>query len=695
FSLGSAASAAKDFGYGAGGGHLSKAGDGEGPVSTRFGDSKWRTVDLPHDWVTELPFDKNADMSHGFKAIGRAYPENSIGWYRKTFDIGNELLGKRISLQFDGIFRNAQVWCNGNILKRNETGYMGFAVDLTNILKYGGKNVVTVRVDATEFEGWFYEGAGIYRHTWFNINDPVSLVKDGQFLMPKVVKSNGVVDSKLEIRNDGSVPRTVHAVMAIGGGRANMSVSHGKDVTIAPGETATISLKAQISNPPLWSVESPNLVDAKIDLYEGDKMVDQYKTHIGFKTVVWDPNKGLTINGKYTKIQGTCNHQDAAGVGSALPDKLTYWRIQQLKQMGCNAYRTSHNPPTPELLEACDKMGMLVLDETRAFGDSEAARDQLTRLIRRDRNHPSVLFWSIGNEEFMYNGSDEGARMGKAAVELAHRLDPTRVTTYAGNNGGEFHGVNSVVDIRGFNYGLPQADQYHKDHPLQPVHGSEVASTTTTRGIYVDDYKNGRVSSWDRRTVGWGSGAEEWWSYAAAREWFIGGFVWTGFDYRGEPTPTVWPTINSHFGIMDMCGFPKDIYYYYQSWWSNQPVVHIMPHWNWKGDEGKEKNVWVYSNADEVELSLNGKSLGKQKMPFTGHLEWKVTYQPGKLEAVGYKGGKIMLKDAVETTGEMTSVRLEPDHLGIMGDSKDFTVLNIVGQDTAGNVVPTANDMLE
>ena len=695
FALGDASSPEKDFGFGKTGmGYLAKAGSGEGPVNAGFGDGKWRMIDLPHDWAIELPFDQNAESGHGFKAIGRDYPQNSIGWYRKSFAIDKALLGKRISLQFDGIYRNARVWCNGTFLKHNDSGYIGFNVDLTNMLRYGSKNVVTVRVDASEFEGWFYEGAGIYRHTWLNINDSVSLVKDGQFLMPKVVNKDGIVESNLEIRNDGETPRKVRTAIALDS-KTGVSVFSSPDVIVNPGETVTVHPMAGISTPSLWSVEKPNLVNARVLLVENNVTIDEYKTSIGFKTVVWDPNKGLTINGKYTKIQGTCNHQDAAGVGIALPDKLTYWRIQQLKQMGCNAYRTSHNPPTPELLDACDKLGMLVLDETRAFGDSSEARDQLTRLIRRDRNHPSVLFWSIGNEEFALNGTDEGAQMGQAAVRLAHQLDPTRVTTYAGNNGGEFHGVNSTVDIRGFNYGLGSADKYHKDHPTQPVHGSETASTTTTRGTYLDDYKNGRISAYDRQTVSWGSGAEEWWSYAAAREWFMGGFVWTGFDYRGEPTPTGWPTINSHFGIMDTCGFPKDIYYYYQSWWTNQPVVHILPHWNWKGDEGKEKNVWVNSNADEVDLSLNGKSLGRKKMPYTGHLEWKVAYQPGKLEAIGFKGGKEMGREVVETTGSTNSIKVVPDHTGIMGDSKDLTVVNIFGQDEGGRVVPTANDKLE
>ncbi|MBS1728207.1 MAG: DUF4982 domain-containing protein [Armatimonadetes bacterium] len=696
FALGNAADPVKDFGFGKTGmGYLAKAGSGEGPVNAGFGDSKWRLIDLPHDWAIELPFDQNAEGGHGYKAIGRDYPQNSIGWYRKTFEVPADLLGKRVSLHFDGIYRDARVWCNGTFIKRNESGYIGFDCDLTNMLRYGGKNVVTVRVDASEFEGWFYEGAGIYRHTYLNINDTASLVKDGQFLIPSVRDKNGIVDSKLEVRNIGDKSRRLRTVLSVDDPEGKRLANITTEFDIKAGETRLLNPEIALRAPKLWSIEEPNLYVGRVELFDGDKKIDEYQSKIGFRTVVWDANKGLTINGKYVKIQGTCNHQDAAGVGIALPDRLSYWRIEQLKKMGCNAYRTSHNPPTPELLDACDKLGMIVLDETRAFGDSEEARSQLTRMIRRDRNHPSVIFWSIGNEEFALNGTDEGERMAKDTTKLCHELDPTRPTTYAGNNGAEYHGINAGVDIRGFNYGLPQADRYHAEHPTQPVHGSETASTTTTRGTYIDDYKNGRVSAYDGRKVGWGSGAEEWWSWAAQREWFMGGFVWTGFDYRGEPTPTGWPTINSHFGIMDTCGFPKDIYYYYQSWWTNQPVLHILPHWNWPGDEGKEKNVWVFSNADEVELFLNGKSMGRQKMPYTSHLEWKVTYQPGKLEAVAYRKGKEAEHEVVETTGDTDSIKISADRTAIAGDGKDLSVVDLYGLDAKGHVVPTADDKLE
>lgn len=696
FALGHAADPIKDFGFGKTGmGYLAKSGSGEGPVNPGFGDGKWRIVNLPHDWATELAFNKDAEGGHGFKEIGREFPQNSIGWYRKSFTIDRDQIGKKITLHFDGIYRNAQVWCNGTFIKRNESGYIGFDADITNQIRYGQKNTVVVRVDATEFEGWFYEGAGIYRHVYLDIDNVGRIVRDGQFFKPRLVSGNKwVVDAEVEVQNLLPKARRFSVAFSLPG-HPEVPLTIRNSEVIQPGQTSKVSVSLEVNNPKLWSIENPNLEAAEVGLLMSTATLQTIRTNIGFRDVKWDADKGLTINGKYVKIQGTCNHQDAAGVGIALPDRLSYWRIEQLKKMGCNAYRTSHNPPTPELLDACDKLGMIVLDETRQFGDTEESRSQLTRLIRRDRNHPSVIFWSIGNEEFALNGSEEGERMAKAATALCHELDPTRLTTYAGNNGAEYRGINAGVDIRGFNYGLGQADRYHKEHPTQPVHGSETASTTTTRGTYKDDFANGRVSAYDGQKVSWGSGAEQWWSYAASREWFMGGFVWTGFDYRGEPTPTGWPTINSHFGIMDTCGFPKDIYYYYQAWWTTKLVVHILPHWNWKGDEGKEKDVWVYSNGDEVELLQDGKSLGRKKMPFTGHLEWKVSYQPGKLEAVAYKAGKEFGRDVVATTGDTDQIRIEADRTKIAGDGDDVSVVNFYGLDSAGRVVPTAGDKLE
>ena len=425
----------------------------------------------------------------------------------------------------------------------------------------------------------------------------------------------------------------------------------------------------------------------------GGKTVDSVSTRFGIRTVRVDKDKGLFLNGKPVKIQGVCCHQDHAGVGSALPDYLQYYRIQLLKEMGVNSYRTSHNPPTPELLDACDSLGMLVLDETRLLNSGAEYGAEWEKLIPRDRNHPSVFMWSIGNEEWMIQTSTTGKRIAQNQILKQKELDPYRTCTYAANVGNTWYGVNEVIPVRGFNYNLKGIDPYRKEHPDQPMMGTEMASTVSTRGIYKWDTVNAYVPDYDSVAPPWASTAEQWWKIAADREWYMGGFAWTGFDYRGEPTPFKWPNINSHFGIMDMCGFPKTVYYYYQSWWTDKDILHIAPHWNWPGREGQPIPVWVNSNADNVELFLNGKSLGKKDMPRNGHLEWMVNYAPGKLEAVAHKKGKTTTT-IVQTTGQPYKILLTPSRTSMLADGKDAVVFTVTVVDKSGTEVPDAGNLL-
>ncbi|MGD0783736.1 MAG: glycoside hydrolase family 2 TIM barrel-domain containing protein, partial [Candidatus Aminicenantales bacterium] len=396
------------------------------------------------------------------------------------------------------------------------------------------------------------------------------------------------------------------------------------------------------------------------------------------------------LNGARLPIQGFCNHQDHAGVGAALPDRLQYFRVARLKEMGANAYRTSHNPPTAELLDACDELGMLVMDETRLFSSSEAALNQLRRMIRRDRNHPSIILWSIGNEEDI-QADPVGRRIAETMVRAVKALDTTRPTTYASNSGA-FEGINQAVDVRGFNYHLGEIDAYHAAHPGQPLFGSEIASTLTTRGEYADDKTRGYMASYDKSKPRWGELAKEWMEFYAARPWLAGAFVWTGFDYRGEPTPYVWPCISSHFGILDTCGFPKDLFWYYKSWWTNEAVLHLLPHWNWKGREGQKIEVWAFSNMDEIRLTLNGKDLGTKKIPRLGRAEWSVPYEPGRLEAAGFKNGREVLREAVETTGPPARLTLAADRSAIAADGRDMSIVAVGAVDTQGRPVPIAAD---
>ncbi len=402
-------------------------------------------------------------------------------------------------------------------------------------------------------------------------------------------------------------------------------------------------------------------------------------------SVRFDADHGFFLNEKPLKIQGTCNHQDHAGVGAAVPDRLQAFRIGVLQQMGCNAVRTSHNMPTPELVEACDRMGMMMMCETRQMSSSPEGLAQLETMIKRYRNSPSIILWSIGNEEWHLQNdmAEQGAKIAATMVRRCHELDPTRVVS-AAVNGDNAKGVSDALDIIGFNYNLKFPDDFHKKHPTKPVYGSETASTISTRGVYQTDPLRNTLSAYDVNHTDWSELAEEWWKFYGTREWVAGGFAWTGFDYRGEPTPYGWPSINSNFGIVDMCGFPKDNFFYYKAWWTKQPVLHLFPHWNWEGREGDEIPVWVHSNLDEVELLLNGKSQGRQKVPQLGHVEWKVRYEPGSITAHGWKDGKLALTEERTTTGPAVALKLAAERAEIDADGEDVGVLTVVALDSAG-----------
>ena len=684
FHLGHSADPHRDFNYGIGN-ILAKTGDAANTaIKMEFDDRAWASVQLPHDWVAGLPFSQvaNDDVdAHGYHTVGALFPENSIGWYRKSFTIDRSDSGKRFILQFDGIFRDSKVWINNCYLGGHFSGYSGSSYDITDFLHFNGKNTVVVRADASQYEGWFYEGAGIYRHAWLNIVNTTHLAEQGGVFVHADVKGESAtvaIETKVERYDPKAAAATIETYI---------TNRDGKKLIEGQGEPLTID------HPILWSLENPYLYRAVVLVRSGDRLIDSQTVRFGIRTVTIDKDKGLFLNGRPIKLQGVCCHQDHAGVGSALPDHLQYYRIQLLKEMGVNAYRTSHNPPTPELLDACDSLGMLVLDETRLLNSGAEYGADFEQLILRDRNHPAVFMWSIGNEEWMIQTSATGKLIAQHQLQRQQQLDPYRTSTYAANVGNVYHGVNEVIPVRGFNYNLKGLDPYRKEHPDQPIMGTEVASTVSTRGIYERDTVNAYVPDYDSVAPPWASTAEYWWTIAANREWFMGGFAWTGFDYRGEPTPFRWPDINSHFGIMDMCGFPKTVYYYYQSWWTDKDVLHIAPHWNWKGKEGQPIAVWVNTNADNVELFLNGKSIGKKDMPRNGHLEWMVNYAPGKLEAIAYKKGK-KLTAKVETTGDAYRLVVTPSKTTLTADGKDAVVFNVTVVDRQGREVPDAGNLL-
>ena len=699
FHLGNAANPDLDFNYGINETSFSKAGGANGTAyAIRFNDRNWEKVDLPHDWAVALPFDymANGDQdSHGYKAIGGHYPQNSIGWYRKEFEVNQADSGGRFELRADGIYRDSKVWVNGYYVGGNYSGYTSATYDITDFIRFGKKNVISIRVDATHYEGWFYEGAGIYRHVWLNRYNNLHVVSQGGLYVrteKKGAATQVILKTAVINKNTHAVKGTLETLIL---NREGKMLVHSKQIPLSLDFNEQKSFETNLILPhaQLWDLDNPYLYRAVAIIRENGLAVDSVPVRFGVRTFSFDKDKGFFLNGKAVKIKGTSDHQDHAGVGSALPDYLQYYRIGLLKQMGSNAIRTTHNPPTPELLDACDSLGMLVMDETRLLTSGTEYEKEFRDLILRDRNHPSIFLWSIGNEEHYTQRTDIGKRIALNQILLQKELDPSRTATYAANVGNVYHGVNEVIPIRGFNYNLNGADSYHRQHPDQPVIGTEVASTVSTRGIYIRDTVRCYVPDYDSVFPPWASTAETWWTFAAKRDWFMGGFAWTGFDYRGEPTPYKWPNINSHFGIMDMCGFPKTVYYYYKAWWSDSAVMHIAPHWNWPGEEGKEKIVWVNANTDDVELFLNGKSLGKRKMPFNGHLEWKVQYKPGKLEAIGYKNGQKVTY-SVETTGNPYQIVLSPSKNILLSDGEDAVVVNVSAVDKQGRSVPDASNMI-
>ncbi len=702
FHLGHANDVAKDFGYGRGGAFAksgSLIGGRGGVTTTAFDDGTWAAVDLPHDWAIDLPFSDDRGLNeHGAKPLGRAYPETSVGWYRRTFDIPASDRGRRVSLEFDGVFRDCIVILNGHYVGRNLSGYAPFRFDITDLLTYGGKNALVVRVDATEYEGWFYEGAGIYRHVWLEKTAPVHVAQWGTFVTSVVAANAATVTIATEIQNDAGAAETCVVVSKIvdKDGRTAATLTSAS-LSVPAWGRQSVRQQTTLARPLLWSIETPNLYKVVTEVQSDASIVDMHEAPFGIRTVRFDADNGLLLNDQPVKIKGTCNHQDHAGVGSALPDRLQSFRIEKLKAMGSNAYRTSHNPPTPELLDACDRLGMLVLDETRMMDSNEEGLSQLERLVRRDRNHPSVFCWSIGNEE-PEQGTERGARVADTMKRVVLELDPTRLVTEAMNNAWG-RGLSAVVDVQGFNYrgGAAAADfakaldDYHRQHPTQPTMGTEVASTVSTRGIYANDEARGYVSAYDRNFPPWASTAEEWWSIYDARPWVAGGFVWTGFDYRGEPTPYNWPCISSHFGILDTCGFPKDLFHYYRAWWSGEPVLHLFPHWNWTGKEGQEIDVWCFTNLDRVELFVNGASAGAQDVKKNSHVAWKVPFAPGAIEARGVANGQPLV-DRRETTGAPAKIVLVPDRARITGDGEDLSVVVAQIVDANGRVVPIADN---
>jgi len=656
----------------------------------------WKQVDLPHDWCVEGSFVN--DNSLGSQPGGSGYLPTGVGFYRKEFEIPEADKGKKISIEFDGIFKNSTVWVNGYLMGSHRSGYTPSNYDLTDVLRYGneGKNVMLVKVDARDYEGWWYDGCGIYRHVWLIKTDRLHVDRFGTYVAtPNVSAEEASVSIKTTLKNEYKETKNVTLVSKIIGSNDVVIDTKISEQSIPAFSQIEITQKGVIKKPFLWSPEIPNLYKVLTGVVDNGNIIDTYETTFGVRTIEIN-RKGVFLNGKLYPVKGTANHQDFAGIGVALPDKISEYKIRLLKEMGSNAYRCAHHPPTPELLDICDSIGMLVLDENRLLSSTEDGLKDLTTMLYRDRNHPSIFMWSMENEEPI-QGTVVGARILETMVETTHKIDPTRKVTAAMNHGRNEGGYSDVLDVVGYNYG-DKGLAYVKDHenyPNRVLFSTESTSFVSTRGEYENNYEKGYVSNMSKWEPGWGPFPGEDWADIVKYPFLGGTFVWSGFDYRGEPTPYRWPCVASHFGIMDICGFPKDGYYAYKAAWTNEPVVHIFPHWNWPKKEGKLQKVQCYTNCEEVELFLNGKSIGKKKViPYT-KLEWDLSYQPGRLEARGYNKDKIVTKDIIETTTAPSQISLNSDIDKLKADGCDVAVIRVSIKDAKGKVVPTADDLVK
>ena len=709
FHLGNAADPSKDFGCGTEYfNYLTKANSihNTGPYSNKFDDKDWKTVDLPHDFVVDLPYDSVASHSHGYKTVGYKFPENSVGWYRKTFHVDKEDKDKHIELIFDGIFRASRVWVNGFYCGGEESGYLSQEYDITDYLKFGEDNVVCVRADATMEEGWFYEGGGIYRHVKLLKTDAVHIPTNGVNIRVKFSNNNfkkAAITFKGTVQNcsDDAVQCKMQYFVYDAEGNEVLAVE-GADreyTSVAARKLAdngTFKYDVTFEDPHLWTPTDPYLYTCVSKLLVDDKVVDSVSTKFGCRQVKFHKKDGFLINNVRTRLKGVNMHQDHAGVGSGIPDALLLWRMRQLKKMGCNAYRSSHNPMTPALLDICDSLGILVIDENRLSGTSEYQLMSLAKMIERDRNHPSIILWSLGNEEWGLEWDERGRRIAAAMRSYCRLYDTTRPITFATSSGPT---VEEPVDVAGYNYILQNPiDSMRQVYPERKCYGSEETTGCGTRGIYYDDSEGRWMKALNRAPNGPDSiynCIERGWKFYVARQWASGCFFWTGFDYRGESNPLKFPATISQFGIHDYCGFPKDEAYYLKSWWTYEPVLHVFPHWNLKGHEGDTISVWAYSNCEQVQLIVNGKELEKKYVPQNGHLEWECVYDPGEVKAVGYKFGKPVMEEIIQTTNEASVVEVTADRTEINADGVDVSIVTVCLKDDKGRVVPDACKQLE
>ena len=712
-------------------------GDPAGAAEPRFADGAWRALDLPHDWAIEGPFDPKINPHVG------ALPSFGVAWYRKRFTPPAEAKGRRYSIELDGVMANARVFLNGHELGGRPYGYIGFALDLTPQLVFGAENVVAVRVAPEAESSRWYPGAGIYRHVWVDATGPVHVARWGTTVTtPEVTDAAAKVLVRTELRNEEAEAAAVSLETTVLDAAGRVVARAAAAPAVGPGGTEVVPVALAVDHPQRWDLDRPYLYTAVSTVKRKGAVLDRYETRFGIRTIEYGPEIGFRLNGRPVRFQGVCNHHDLGALGAAVNARAIERQLEILKRMGANAVRTSHNPPAPELLDAADRMGMLVMDEAfDMWGKPKVANGHgkyfaewserdLRDLVRRDRNHPSVVMWSIGNE-ILEQADSDGGKAARRLTDICHQEDATRPTTAGFNQTWNAirNGLADQVDIPGFNYGVREYSKILAEHPTWTIVGAETASCVSSRGVYhlpIEKYEKHpslQLTSYDVIAPPWAYCPDVEFAGLESSPRVLGEFVWTGFDYIGEPTPFFpwdkprdpadWPARSSYFGIVDLAGFPKDRFYLYQSQWTKAPMVHVLPHWNWAGREGQPIPVMAYTNAEEVELFLNGRSLGRKRkgaepveipvgqkisddLRFSSRyrLLWQVTYAPGTLRAVAYSGGQAVASDQVRTAGNPARVVIAPDRSRIHADGEDLSFVTVRIEDAEGNLVPDASDLV-
>jgi beta-galactosidase len=716
--------------------------EAKGAEKETYNDSNWRKLDLPHDWAIEGPFDVKNDCRTG------GLPVHGTGWYRKHFKMPASAKGKVIRIEFEGAMYNSHIWVNGKKVGHRPYGYIGFEFDISDYLKYdNSENIIAIRLTPEDYASRWYPGAGLYRSVWLKTDEPIYVDLYGTYIItPTVTAKKGVVQHETTVVNKTTKIKKVKVSHEYFDNKGQSVAKNSEEITVPAGGKMNSGVFTNIQNPNLWDVNTPNLYDVVTTISEGEKTLDTYRTSFGIRSVRYDPN-GFYVNNKKVIFNGVCLHHDNGALGAAIYERADERKLQIMKDMGVNAIRTSHNPPSRTLLELCDKIGLLVLDEAfdcwkiekvkngyNKFFDEWWERD-LTDMMLRDRNHPSIVMWSIGNEIKEQWKPEIGWVLAKKINAVCKKLDLSRPTTAGFNSYPPAYKFNMAqqVDIAGANYKPSMYKTLKTDYPEMPFYGSETSSCTSTRGVYhlpikkYEKHESLQVSSYDLISPPWGYPPDIEFHFQKENPHMMGEFVWTGFDYLGETSPyggldntdpsghwnTDWPSRSSYFGIVDLAGFPKDRYYLYQSQWTTKPMIHLLPHWNWKGMEGKTIPVYCYTNCDEAELFVNGKSMGRKVkgkdlttllVDFSRYepktfdspyrLSWEIPYQPGSIKVVGYKDGKVINEKEIKTAGKPAKISLSVDRSTIKADGKDLAYVTVKIEDKNGNICPLADNLV-